>query len=242
MPTRACKACEVLGLRRSDLCLPRSERPGTAGNLVAGPRSDPNPERARVTLSFNFTPSCLVYSEEVKVLASLAALLVISAWGQDAASRLPQFEDYPVKAVFRGIPVAPILTTPIERRYRTRIRQGVEKGWGVLRDGKASDAPGPNFAGNMIVVQWGCGAPCMMMAMVDAQTGVVRYPPMSFEGVGVHNFGLPLLTVGLAVSRNPDVEFRLDSRLMIVKATPKQSGQHPTYRSIFYGRRIAGAF
>ena len=42
----------------------------------------------------------------------------------------------------------PKIVTPVQRKYRTRIRQGVEKGWGVLRDGREQNHPGPNFAGN----------------------------------------------------------------------------------------------
>jgi len=111
--------------------------------------------------------------------------------------------------------------------------KGVEKGWGVDKDGNAQGRPGPNFAGSMIVVQWSSGAPGIDMAMVDAQTGVVYYPPISFHGVGAASFDLPVLTVGLSVSRNPDIEFRLNSRLMVIKATPTQTRQHPSYTYYF---------
>ena len=46
----------------------------------------------------------------------------------------------------------PRLVQPQAKRYRGRIREGVEKGYGVLRDGK--EQKGPNFAGNMIVIKW----------------------------------------------------------------------------------------
>ena len=106
-----------------------------------------------------------------------AALLFVLSISSRAQS--PKFADYPVDQVFSGTPAAPKLITPLERRYRSRIRYGVKKGWGVFRDGKESDQPGPNFAGDFIVIQWGCGAPCLMMAMVDARSGEVFYPPMS---------------------------------------------------------------
>lgn len=104
---------------------------------------------------------------------------------------------------------------------------------GVARDGDTESRPGPNFAGNMIVVQWSSGAPGLMMAMVDARTGDVYYPPISYHGVGAARFDLPLLTVGLSVSRNPDVQFRLNSSLLIIKATPEQTGRHPSYTYYF---------
>ena len=85
----------------------------------------------------------------------------------------------------------------------------------------------------MIVVKWGCGVPCLMMAMVDSRTGTIYDPPIASNGVGAKNFMLPLLTVGLSVSRQPGVEFRPDSRLMIVKATPRQTERHPSYTYYF---------
>lgn len=148
-----------------------------------------------------------------------------------STERLPRFEDYPVTDVFKGTPAAPKIVTPQKRMYRTRIREGVSKGWGVVRDGK--EQPGPNFAGHMIVVQWPCGAPCMMMAMADAQTGDVYSSPISFDGIGSQSLALPLLTPELAVGRNPDVEFRQDSSLMVIRATSKQTPQHPSYTYYF---------
>jgi hypothetical protein len=111
----------------------------------------------------------------------------------------------------------------------------VNEGYGVFRDGK--EQKGPNFAGSLIVVQWGCGAPCMRMAIVDARSGTLYYPPISFNGIGVRSFDLPLLMVGDSVPQNPEIQFRLDSNLMVIKATPNQSGRHPSYTYYFLWRR-----
>ena len=148
-----------------------------------------------------------------------------------STERLPRFDDYPVAEIFQGTPAAPHILTPQQRMYRTRIREGVEKGWEAFWDSK--DQKGPNLAGHMIVIQWGCGAPCMMMAVVDAQTGTVYNPPISFDGIGTQSLSLPLLTLGNRFSSNPEVAFRLDSDLMVIKATPKQSEQHPSYTYYF---------
>ena len=62
----------------------------------------------------------------------------------------PRFEDYPVTEMFTGMPAAPILATPEQRMYRTRIRNGVLKGEGVVADSeslKPLTKPGTNFAG-----------------------------------------------------------------------------------------------
>ena len=154
---------------------------------------------------------------------------------QEHSSALPRFEDYQVSQIFTGTPAGPKLVTPLEQSYADQIKDGVEKGYGVFRDRK--EQPGPNFAGNLIVIQWGCGAPCMRMAIVDARTGELYYPPISFNGVGARSFELPLLTVGNSVPQNPEIQFRPDSGLMIIKATPKQSGSHPSYTYYFLWRQ-----
>lgn len=71
------------------------------------------------------------------------------------------------------------------------------------------------------------------MALIDAETGEVYYPPITFHGIGVESFDLPLLTPGPVVSRNPEVSFRLNSSLMIIKATPKQTRLHPSFTYFF---------
>lgn len=156
---------------------------------------------------------------------------VLSAAAQDM-SALPQFEDYPAGHVFQGKATAPKLHNRPARLYRTRIRAGVEKGWGVYDGGSlwGRERPGPNFAGHYIIILWGCGSPCIQMAVVDAETGMVYSPPMTATGSG---FVLPLLTLGNRVSRTSQVDFRLGSRLMVVRATPVQSERHPSYEYYF---------
>lgn len=87
------------------------------------------------------------------VHALLVSLTTASVLAQKNGT--PRFEDYPVFDVFSGTPAAPILSTPEEKRYRTMIREGVSKGWGVFRDGK--EQAGPNFAGHFIAIVWGVG-------------------------------------------------------------------------------------
>jgi len=161
-------------------------------------------------------------------LTSLLLLLAGCAWPQADSGPLPRFEDYPASGVYTGPLAVPKLLTPIEQRYAGRIRDGVEKGHGVFRN-NTNEHQGPNFAGDMIVIQWPCGAPCLRMAIVDAQNGDVHYPPISARGIGVPSFDLPLLQIANSVSQNPEVLFRANSRLMIIKATPNWwlPGRHP---------------
>jgi hypothetical protein len=143
---------------------------------------------------------------------------------------LPRFEDYPAKP-FTGSPAVPKLVTPLQQSYADQIKEGVENGYGVFRGGK--EEKGPNFAGEYVLIQWACGAPCMRMAIVAARTGDVYFPPISFEGVGAPSFDLPLLTFENSVPQNPAVQFQLNSRLLIIKATLNQIGGHPPYTYYF---------
>jgi hypothetical protein len=121
----------------------------------------------------------------------------------------PRFEDYPVTESFKGAPADPILTTTEERRYRTVIRQGISKGYGVEgQDGK--QRPGPNFAGHYFIITWGCGSPCLMAAIVDAKTG--RVFPLPFHGPGGSYF-----QVSWALLSIPSLDYRLNSRLLIAE-------------------------
>jgi hypothetical protein len=53
-------------------------------------------------------------------------LVVGAATAQDAAPTgaeiLGRFDAYPVMEIFKGTPVAPVLVTGEQRRFRTRIR------------------------------------------------------------------------------------------------------------------------
>src|SRR4051812_9477824 len=71
---------------------------------------------------------------------------------------VPSFSDYPVSSVWHGRAAAVDLSSsPGARRFRTQYRL---------------QAPsGPNFAGRLTVVHWGCGAPCISFGIVDAPTG-----------------------------------------------------------------------
>jgi len=149
------------------------------------------------------------------VIGSVAGLCL--ACFASAQAPLPRFEDYPVTKIFDGTPAAPILATAEERLFRTRIREGVAKGLGVTRDGQ--EQPGPNFAGHYIIVEWQCGSPCGMMAMVDAVSGKVYGLPLS-KGLRLPDIG-PGDPGECAQWGYATVEFRQNSRLITVTANPQ---------------------
>jgi hypothetical protein len=141
-------------------------------------------------------------------------------------SAVPRFEDYPAGSIYEGSPAALKLDKPLAQKYADEIQDGI------------TDAHNrANFAGHFIVAKWGCGAPCLRAAIIDAPTGEIFFPPITFEGTGPVSFDLPLLAIGRELPRNPDLEVRPDSDLMIVKATPSQAGKHLSYTFYFLWRQ-----
>jgi hypothetical protein len=135
--------------------------------------------------------------------------LVASVLAQQTAT--PRFEDYPVTEMFTGKPAEPILSSPEIRRYRTRIRNGVSTAADVWNGSWRNPIKkeGPNFAGHYFVIRWGCGSECVMMAIVDAKTGIVYDPPLS--GVGSELF-VPLDNLS-----DMEVDFQPDSSLLVLR-------------------------
>jgi hypothetical protein len=152
----------------------------------------------------------LLTHQEILVRHAVSSFLLLAgfAGGQTRSRALPRFEDYPAREIFAGTIAAPKLVTSDEQRYADQIR------------GEYEGEKGPNFAGSMVVIHWACGAPCMRMAIVDAKTGDVYFPPISINGVGARSFDMPLLAVGEANTQNPEIQFRPNSDLMSIKATP----------------------
>jgi len=77
----------------------------------------------------------------------------------------PAFTDYPATNDLRGRPPATVdlASHPLAPRFRTRLREAVEKG--------------PNFAGRFTIASWGCGSGCVQYAIVDGRNGRVFFPP-----------------------------------------------------------------
>ncbi len=119
--------------------------------------------------------------------------------------QVPRFEDYAVSSTFKGKPAAPDVKTQARaRRFRTMLRQGA--------------AQGPNFAGHYTIVGWGCGTACVELAIVDAKTGRVVFPP------GIRYVDVNFVELG---PNEPEPEilplrYRLDSRLLIVVGAPEE--------------------
>jgi hypothetical protein len=114
------------------------------------------------------------------------------------AKQLPRFEDYPVTEIWHGTPAPVKLDTASERLFRTNLTT-------------AAKEP-PNFAGHYRFTFWGCGSYCGAGAVVDLETGIVYPPPLAARGNGWDRW---IMSPGFA--EDSGVDFRLDSRLVIVR-------------------------
>ena len=106
-----------------------------------------------------------------------------------AETSAPEFKNYPAIERYQGRN-APLVLTRDDMMYRARLREAARKK--------------PNFAGHYIVTNWGCGAECVMGAVIDANTGKVYWLPHT------------VCCWGFDVSdKFEPIEFRLDSRLIV---------------------------
>src|SRR5215218_11263014 len=94
------------------------------------------------------------------VIAFILGACVSSGVAQ--TDRLPAFTHYP--ALIEKVRAKDINCkgNPEARRFRTVLRESLHEG--------------VDFAGHYIVASWGCGASCLVGAVIDARTGVVYWP------------------------------------------------------------------
>jgi len=144
-------------------------------------------------------------------LGVLTLVAGCTAFPQSSRRAEPRFEDYPVTDIFNGAPATPILATSEQRRYRTRIRNGVIDGEGVWSGSWRNPIKtnGPNFAGHYFVIRWGCGSDCLMMAVVDAKTGKIYDPPLSGAGTELY--------VNMDILGDREIDFKPHSSLMVLR-------------------------
>ena len=120
------------------------------------------------------------------------------------ADQPPDFRDFVVTNEFRGKPAPVDLSSSRALEFKTELkRQATE---------------GPDFAGHFKIAIWGCGSSCAAFAIVDSQTGQVYFPPelsyVTWTGYEGTNFGL---------------QYRIDSRLLILNGSPEEKPQIGTF-------------
>jgi hypothetical protein len=121
------------------------------------------------------------------IVLLLLAICSSLALGQSA---IPRFKDYQAGEMYTG-PTARLVLTKGDLAFKTRLR------W-------AAKNQKPNFAGHYILTSWGCGAQCLMGAVIEAKTGKVYW----------WNFSICCWGFDTDDKFNP-IEFRADSRLIV---------------------------
>lgn len=136
-----------------------------------------------------------------RLLVAALCLMVAPALAEDHPGY--DFARYPETDRFAGTPAKPQPKGRLHS-YRTRIREGA--------------ALGPNFAGDMTVVTWGCGTGCQGSALVDARSGKA--------------IDLGMTAAGLA--------YRLDSRLLVLNPSsdPIFPPPEPTRAFLWDGKAL----
>lgn len=119
-----------------------------------------------------------------------ASVLVILAGRTTAAPEVgpAAFAEYPVREHFTGTTALPRFRTKQDREFRTTLSRAARQR--------------PNFAGHYVLTTIGCGASCVMTAVLDAKTGEVTW--------------LPFTLCCWEPNQEP-VMFRLDSDLLILR-------------------------
>lgn len=131
-------------------------------------------------------------------LGRLLALAVTLLVPCSAGEKSPQYRDYPVTNVFKSQPATVKLgSNPKARQFRTQLRKQA--------------AQGPNFAGHYRIAVWGCGSSCQQFAIIDCKTGHVYFSPQ-----------LPYVTYVHWNGDDPGLQFRIDSRLLILNCSPQE--------------------
>jgi hypothetical protein len=98
--------------------------------------------------------------------------------------------------------------------FRTRLRE--------------DSRTGTNFAGHYTVVFWGCGTGCAQLAVVDARTGRVYWPPLEYTDI-------PPDPADEDRARHPN--FRPDSKLLVLTRN-HYDGNHTVYYYLFDKNRF----
>ena len=144
-------------------------------------------------------------------LFSIFSLLLMLLGAAEAQQQLiPEFKEYPAEEVFSGASAKPKLTSARARMFRTNIR--------------TQAAEGPNFAGRYRIVTWGCGTSCIQFAIINCNTGDVYFAPMAETVEAVIPPG----------QSEEMLEYRPDSRLLIIAGAKDDSQKHRAEGRFFY--------
>ncbi len=122
-----------------------------------------------------------------------------------STGKVPSFRDYRVAEVYTGKHARVDLSShPEAKTWRTKLIEAANKG--------------SNFAGHYTIATWGCGASCTAFGIIDAITGTVYFPA-----------GLSRVSVAGLPEQQAGLQFRLDSKLLIVRGSPNEEDRTGTF-------------
>ncbi len=130
-----------------------------------------------------------------------ATILSLSSTNGRAEPVTPPFFRFHTSERYSGQVAKPILRTKMDREYRTRLNLGAQQP--------------VNFAGHYVLTVWGCGAGCLMGAILDARNGTVNWLPFT-----------------VCCGRDDDaepIEFRPDSTLLVIRGMRNEQGANGTF-------------
>ncbi|MEA2922831.1 MAG: hypothetical protein QOF07_2798 [Bradyrhizobium sp.] len=132
---------------------------------------------------------------------------VAAGWNQRPNIRLPRFDEYRVAG-------APNSIGKIIGMDRGDFKESTAQFRKRIRDAAKT---GPNFAGHYAIVGWSCGMICLNLAIVDVKTNRIYDLPF----VGIADGPCP---AGFYHDDRILVDFRRNSRLMIVRGSTEEKG------------------
>lgn len=140
-------------------------------------------------------------------LRSMTLLAALEVGLLSAQNTVPTFDQYRVtQPKFSGKPMQPVIKTAEDRRFRTMIRKAA--------------AGGPNFAGHFTVAEWGCGAGCVSVAIIDAATGSIYHGPFRILSWEMRKYEGEYAAID---DKFRQLEYRLDSRLLVGRGCPEEA-------------------
>ncbi len=128
-------------------------------------------------------------------------LLILSSINGRAEPEVAPFSRFHTSERYSGPIAKPVLRTKMDQEYRTRLNV-------------AAQQP-VNFAGHYVLSAWGCGAQCLMGAILDARNGKVTWLPFT-------------VCCGRDIEAEP-IEFRPDSMLLVIRGMRNEQGTNGTF-------------
>lgn len=120
-------------------------------------------------------------------------------------AKAPRFEDYPA-ALYQG-PHAKLRLGKDDAFFKTRLHLAAQQEI--------------NFAGHYIVGLWGCGYSCLILRIIDTQTGKIL-PTQGLGSIAFNQVADSMLDASPHWPNEGPAKFRADSKLLVLLGAPEE--------------------